>query len=117
MLDLDRFKNFNDTYGHQAGDRLLSRAVSAWLEQLREGDLLARYGGEEFAIALYDCDADQARDVVERVRLATPEDQTCSAGVATLNRTKGSQQLVARADAALYEAKRDRNRTVLSTVK
>ena len=117
MLDLDRFKNFNDTYGHQAGDRLLSRAVSAWIEQLRVGDLLTRYGGEEFAIALYDCDGDQARDVVERARLATPEDQTCSAGVATLNRTEGWQQLVARADAALYEAKRDRNRTVLSTVK
>ena len=52
MLDLDRFKLFNDRYGHQAGDRLLKQAASAWGSQLRSTDVLARYGGEEFALAL-----------------------------------------------------------------
>lgn len=115
MLDLDHFKNFNDTHGHQAGDRLLATAVANWRTQLREGDLLARYGGEEFTIALYDCDSDQAREVIDRVRLATPEHQTCSAGVATLHPTENAADLVKRADIALYEAKHERNRTVLST--
>ena len=115
IVDLDHFKKFNDTRGHQAGDRLLASAVAAWLKQLRDVDLLARYGGEEFAIALYDCPSERARDVLDRVRHATPEQQTCSAGVATLHGTgEDPDSLVARADAALYEAKRDRNRTVLS---
>jgi diguanylate cyclase (GGDEF)-like protein len=113
IVDFDHFKAYNDTLGHQAGDHLLHAAAMAWARQLREGDLLARYGGEEFAIALHDCRADQALEVVNRVRSATPEGQTCSAGIATLADDEPLHELIARADAALYEAKRDRNRTVL----
>ena len=54
MIDLDNFKKFNDTHGHQAGDDLLADAARAWIAQLRETDLLARYGGEEFIAALPD---------------------------------------------------------------
>lgn len=115
MIDLDRFKNYNDSRGHQAGDRLLASAVNAWHKELREGDLLARYGGEEFAICLYDCGTEQARDVLDRVRRVTPDGQTCSVGIATLHQSEDGRHILARADAALYEAKRDRNRTVTST--
>jgi diguanylate cyclase (GGDEF)-like protein len=113
IVDFDHFKNYNDTLGHQAGDRLLRDAATAWARQLRQGDVLARYGGEEFAIALHDCTAEQALEVVNRVRSATPEGQTCSAGIATLANDEALHELIARADAALYQAKRDRNRTVL----
>jgi diguanylate cyclase (GGDEF)-like protein len=113
VVDFDRFKQFNDHRGHQAGDRLLQHAAAAWVAQLREGDLLARYGGEEFVIALYDCPAEEALDVLERVRSATPAGQTCSAGIATLAWDEDADELLGRADAALYEAKRDRDRTVL----
>jgi diguanylate cyclase (GGDEF)-like protein len=114
MVDIDWFKRYNDTFGHQAGDRLLANAARAWKRVLREGDLLARYGGEEFSIALYDCPTTEAREVLDRLRSLTPEGQTCSAGIATLRKDENWLQLVARADAALYEAKRERNRTVLS---
>ena len=67
MLDLDHFKEFNDTFGHPAGDRLLKETAAAWRDQLRSGDVLARIGGEEFALML-DCDADDALEIVERLR-------------------------------------------------
>ena len=114
IVDLDRFKSYNDAHGHQAGDRLLADAARAWSGELREGDLLARYGGEEFSLALYDCAGAEACEVLDRVRSLTPEGQTCSAGVATLRADEQWHDLVGRADAALYEAKRQRNRTVLS---
>jgi diguanylate cyclase (GGDEF)-like protein len=103
----------NDRFGHQAGDRLLQQAATAWIGQLREGDVLARYGGEEFAVARYDCPAAEAVEVVERVRSSTPEGQTCSAGIASLVLGEDAFGLVRRADAALYEANRDRDRTVV----
>jgi diguanylate cyclase (GGDEF)-like protein len=105
MLDLDRFKRFNDELGHQAGDRLLKEAAAAWRSELRATDTLARYGGEEFAVLLPGCDPDQAVRLLERLRGATPAGQTCSAGVASWDGTEDAAALVARADAALYEAK------------
>ena len=89
MLDLDRFKAFNDTGGHQAGDRLLKAAAAAWRSALRPYDILARYGGEEFGLMLAGCSADEARDVVERLRATTPDAVTCSAGVAAWMRPDG----------------------------
>ena len=105
MLDLDRFKRFNDEYGHQAGDRLLKTAAAAWSGQLRTVDHLARYGGEEFIVLLPTASAELATMVLERLRSATPAGQTFSAGVATWDRNETSEELIARADQALYEAK------------
>lgn len=106
MLDLDHFKDYNDRFGHQAGDRLLKEATAAWEGVLRETDLLARYGGEEFAVALPDCPLEEAETLLERVRNATPEGETSSAGVVLWNGEEGANELVARADDALYVAKR-----------
>jgi diguanylate cyclase (GGDEF)-like protein len=115
MLDLDHFKDFNDREGHHAGDLLLRAAARIWSTHLRAEDLLARYGGEEFAVVLPDCgDAAQALAAVERVRAATPR-ATASAGVALWDGREPVAQLIRRADAALYEAKRGgRDRTVLA---
>jgi diguanylate cyclase (GGDEF)-like protein len=115
MIDLDNFKAYNDEYGHQAGDRLLKQTAAAWRERLRVTDILARYGGEEFALALPYCGSDEAERLLERVRVATPETQTCSVGIATWNRTESADQLIGRADAALYAAKRaGRDRVILA---
>ena len=67
MLDLDRFKAFNDHHGHQAGDQLLAAAATAWRPVLRTTDTLARYGGEEFAVLLPHTDEEGALTVVERL--------------------------------------------------
>jgi diguanylate cyclase (GGDEF)-like protein len=117
MLDLDNFKEFNDTFGHPAGDRLLGGSASAWREQLRGGDLLARLGGEEFGLLICDVSPDTAFDVVERLRACVPEDRTCSAGVAVRRPDEPAETLLRRADAALYEAKSlGRDRTRVSVV-
>jgi diguanylate cyclase (GGDEF)-like protein len=105
LLDLDRFKLFNDERGHPAGDRFLREAAVAWRAALRDGDLIARYGGEEFGILLADCTLDQARVIVERLRSSTPGEETASAGLAAWDRGEPVAELIARADAALYEAK------------
>jgi diguanylate cyclase (GGDEF)-like protein len=105
LLDLDHFKRFNDEFGHQAGDRLLRGAAAAWSAQLRAVDQLARYGGEEFIVLLPGATAELATGVLERLRGATPAGQTFSAGVATWDGTETSEDLIARADQALYQAK------------
>ncbi len=113
MLDLDHFKTFNDTHGHQAGDRLLREAARAWADELRATDLLVRYGGEEFALLLPGTPLLAAVEVVDRLRVATPERQTASAGVAMWDGEETAEALLARADRALYGAKaagRDRTR-------
>jgi diguanylate cyclase (GGDEF)-like protein len=106
MLDLDFFKLYNDQSGHQAGDSLLKRATAAWSEELRTSEILARYGGEEFAVALPACPLADAKVIVERLRAAMPSGQTVSAGLACWNGRESADELVGRADAALYEAKR-----------
>jgi diguanylate cyclase (GGDEF)-like protein len=112
MLDLDHFKHYNDTHGHQAGDRLLKQVASFWSNELRPTDTLARYGGEEFALALPACPLSQALTIVERFRTAIPDGQSCSAGLATWNGTETAEELLGRADRALYQAKRaGRNRS------
>jgi diguanylate cyclase (GGDEF)-like protein/PAS domain S-box-containing protein len=115
MLDLDHFKRFNDEHGHQAGDRLLKQLAGIWRQALRPTDVLARYGGEEFVVLLPNCGPDRAVDVVERLREAMPERQTCSAGLACWNGSEASDALLSRADAALYQAKREgRDRIVVT---
>ena len=115
MLDFDHFKDFNDTHGHPAGDRLLRETAAAWREELRAGDLVARLGGDEFALLLPNCNAANALEVVERLRLRIPSEQTCSAGIATHDSGAHPEALMASADTALYEAKTaGRNRTCLT---
>jgi diguanylate cyclase (GGDEF)-like protein len=116
ILDLDRFKQFNDTHGHPAGDRLLKETAAAWRDQLRPGDILARVGGEEFGLLLLDCAAHTASDVVDRLRSRVTHDQTCSAGIAIREPAETSEAAVERADAALYQAKaRGRNQSFLAS--
>jgi diguanylate cyclase (GGDEF)-like protein/PAS domain S-box-containing protein len=115
MVDLDHFKRFNDSHGHQAGDALLAEVSATWRRELRSTDFLARYGGEEFALLLPDCTPDEAAQVFEHLRAATPHDQTCSVGIAHWDRCETAEDLLSRADAALYEAKRvGRDRVVIS---
>jgi len=115
MLDLDHFKDYNDTYGHPAGDRLLRETAAAWREELRAGDFVARLGGDEFALLLPNCNAANALDVVERLRMRIPSGQTCSAGIARHEPGSPPEALMAQADTALYEAKTaGRNRTWLT---
>ena len=115
ILDLDHFKKFNDSRGHQAGDRLLRESAQAWNKQLREGDLLARYGGEEFGLLLPKCEPENAYAIVQRLRQSVPEQQTFSAGIALWDGQEEASSFVARADAALYRAKaKGRNRSEIA---
>ena len=116
MIDVDYFKDVNDTFGHRAGDRVLSVVAAAVKSQLRSADLVGRYGGDELVIALADCDGESAFAVADRIRrvvAATPvvtEDGvinvTLSIGVAGADDDEGLLPLLARADLALYDAKR-----------
>jgi len=114
VLDLDCFKNFNDNFGHAAGDFLLCEAADQWRSVLRVSDFLARTGGEEFVILLPDCEADKAEEVIERVRAATPRGQTCSAGIACWDRLESPKELIDRADRALYQAKEEGRDRIVS---
>jgi diguanylate cyclase (GGDEF)-like protein/PAS domain S-box-containing protein len=105
MLDLDRFKAFNDAHGHVQGDALLRTVAQRWDSLLRGSDFVARFGGEEFAVVLSGCTPGDAALVVERLRADTPMGQTCSAGVTSWNPADTAEDLLDRADAALYEAK------------
>jgi diguanylate cyclase (GGDEF)-like protein len=105
VLDLDRFKRYNDDRGHLAGDELLSQAAEAWRSELRGGDVLARYGGDEFAALIPGRALDTAVVVVERLRRAGARPCTCSAGVAMWDGAESATDLFGRADAALYVAK------------
>jgi len=115
MLDLDRFKAYNDLHGHQGGDLMLKELAAVWPGELRDSDLLARFGGEEFALLLPDCGAADVLRVVEKVRTATPTEMTSSAGAAVWDGVEEAEELLRRADDALYEAKRGgRNRTIVA---
>jgi len=124
MMDLDRFKNLNDSYGHAFGDRVLKEFCELCLGQLRDSDVLGRIGGEEFAVALASCDLALAETVAERIRLAVQKHEirtetgtavrfTVSLGVARLAANEDLAALMRRVDEALYEAKNTgRNRVV-----
>jgi two-component system, cell cycle response regulator len=126
MLDLDRFKAVNDTFGHQAGDRVLEQLADILRATAREIDRLGRYGGEEFMALLPETDIEDGAVFVERVRREVARHafsigdgqtirMTLSAGVATYphENVHTPEALVAQADAALYAAKSTgRNRIV-----
>jgi two-component system cell cycle response regulator len=117
MIDLDGYKQLNDTHGHQVGDQLLVAAGRVITANLRRMDIAARYGGDEFVLLLPRAQTDEAAGVVQRIR-----DEFFSASAAVLNRTDGvkmsvgigsvrstvsasAEQLIATADKALYQAK------------
>jgi diguanylate cyclase (GGDEF)-like protein len=106
LLDLDHFKRYNDRYGHQAGDRLLKEVAANWQRAIRDTDILARYGGEEFALALPGADLEGAIRLLERLRGVTPKGERVSAGVVQWDGRESEHELIARADGALYSAKR-----------
>lgn len=104
-IDIDHFKDCNDSEGHQAGDKLLQDAASAWRQTLRSGDIVARCGGDEFAVLMPECDVERAKGICQRLCQALPEGRTVSIGVAEWNGLENAERLLSRADAALYEAK------------
>ncbi|MBA3865062.1 MAG: GGDEF domain-containing protein [Solirubrobacterales bacterium] len=104
IVDIDHFKLYNDSQGHLAGDVALRECAVAWDSVLRGEDTIVRFGGEEFVVVIPDC-IEQAAEIVERLREATPQGQTCSAGLACWDFTETIDELIGRADAALYEAK------------
>ena len=123
MLDLDHFKDFNDTYGHPAGDEALRTFARVLGASIRSSDVAARYGGEEFVVALHHAGLDDAQRVAEKIRASVEQMVveigpgrygriTASLGVAsTETQVHELRALVAMADAALYRAKESgRNR-------
>jgi two-component system cell cycle response regulator len=125
VVDIDNFKSINDTYGHEAGDRVLRQFAARFRRNTRSIDLACRFGGEEFVIVMPDSGLEPARQMGERLRecIAAEPFQadgeiwitvTVSVGVATLDQPQGSlEALFRRADRALYVAKRSgRNRVV-----
>jgi PAS domain S-box-containing protein/diguanylate cyclase (GGDEF)-like protein len=105
LIDLNNFKDVNDSLGHDSGDQLLAQAVRVWQEQLRGGDLLARIGGDEFAVLLPNCPADDLGAVVQRLKGALGYDAGCSVGTAVWSPGEQAADLMRRADAALYADK------------
>jgi diguanylate cyclase len=105
MLDLDHFKDYNDRFGHRAGDDLLIHTARAWRDALGGEGFIARYGGEEFTILLPGIDLVGSRSIIEAVRLATPDGMTVSVGVAERASDETGFQALQRADRALYRAK------------
>ena len=105
MLDLDYFKLYNDQFGHPAGDELLRTVAQGWRNCLRSHDTLARYGGEEFCAILPNIDLEAAHRVADRLHAAMPPDQTVSIGLAQIAGSESPRTSLARADAALYDAK------------
>jgi diguanylate cyclase (GGDEF)-like protein len=126
MIDVDKFKSINDTYGHQAGDRVLAE-VAARLKALirKPDDIFARYGGEEFITLITDTDDDEIVEIVERLRLSVCEEMfeiddsslhvTASFGIARIN-NYDIEEAIKNADAVLYKAKdTGRNRAIFMT--
>jgi diguanylate cyclase (GGDEF)-like protein len=111
MGDLDNFKEYNDRYGHPAGDALLQKCAAAWAAALPIDGFIARLGGDEFAVILHDHTAMTALPVLERLLAGTPEAVTLSLGVTECHPGVSAEQVTSNADIALYAAKRSgRNR-------
>jgi diguanylate cyclase (GGDEF)-like protein len=126
FIDVDHFKQINDTRGHQAGDACLRAIIDPIHAELRQSDVIGRYGGEEFVVILSSADLSAAGPIAERIRnrvsevrvegFGEPIRVTCSIGVATSDSLGvWGEHLIARADAAVYDAKRSgRNRVQIA---
>ena len=129
MIDIDKFKNVNDTYGHQVGDDVIIHLANVFLENKRDSDIVCRYGGEEFVILFPNTSIEGAKKVAEKIRekveastinLAANKSlkYTISLGVAQVEVESeiNIEQALKRADDALYEAKESgRNRVVIKS--
>jgi diguanylate cyclase (GGDEF)-like protein len=128
MIDLDNFKPINDTFGHATGDAALKQVGAILTDVVRRSDMVSRYGGDEFLVLLPETDLEGAEALAEKV-LATASKQefgdmhprfqlTLSIGAATLSDDESGNDMIARADMALYEAKEQgRNRVERAEVK
>lgn len=115
LLDIDRFKDVNDTYGHQVGDRVLESLTHLLAETLRAPDSLGRYGGEEFLLVMPETDLDATNVIAERIRQRVRETyfevgevrikMTVSIGATQFRSGEALAELFARVDRALYDAK------------
>ncbi len=126
IIDIDHFKNVNDTHGHPVGDAVIRKVALTASEVMRAQDTVGRLGGEEFAVVLPDCTANDALAACERLRMAMREMDleletghqifvTLSVGIAVLGQGDTAADMIARADAALYNAKHGgRDRVLLA---
>jgi diguanylate cyclase (GGDEF)-like protein len=119
MMDLDDFKQYNDTFGHLEGDYLLTQASSILKFQVREIDTVGRYGGEEFILILPDANKEIARTVCERIRKTLEQRHfrrqvTASFGICTASKAMPAEELIDKADKALYEAKGNGKNQIVS---
>ena len=112
MIDIDRFKEYNDTFGHPAGDEALKYVSACLFDNRRKADVVARIGGEEFAVILPETNLGGALDVANRIRASIANESrfrrqlTVSLGITELSKTEDSlETLIQQADKALYEAK------------
>ncbi|WP_161525885.1 sensor domain-containing diguanylate cyclase [Trichococcus alkaliphilus] len=120
LLDIDHFKNINDTYGHLVGDQVLKTIGPVLRSNIREVDIAARYGGEEFLIVLPDLDSENAKKIGERIQQSLKSTKfpiahvlTVSAGIASNHETQDVMELLELADGRLYRAKNTgRNRII-----
>jgi diguanylate cyclase len=127
LLDIDQFKRFNDTWGHQTGDQVLRLVAMTLKSNIKDKDVAARYGGEEFAAVLPETDLEGAMIVAENVRKAVQAKEllkrstneklgriTASFGVATFRRGDTPSTFIERADRCLYAAKHAGRNKVIS---
>jgi len=112
LFDIDNFKNINDHYGHDGGDKVLAGLGALIQSKLRDSDIFVRFGGEEFIVYLHDCDETKAVKVmtkllkaVEHTRFIEDHQVTISAGVTAMREDDSEESVLKRADTAMYEAK------------
>lgn len=127
MLDIDHFKRVNDTYGHAAGDSAIKGLARLLQQRLRKSDIIGRYGGDEFVALLIDCEAEQALQIMDEIRIHFSEIEfnpnkdhslslTFSCGISTFPKYQSAESLSDAADQALYIAKAgQRNRVVVTS--
>lgn len=126
ILDIDHFKNINDQFGHNAGDKALQIVARMMTKNIRQTDFLFRIGGEEFVLLLPKTTAENAQPLVEKIRRSVAEssfhfklkkvDITLSAGLTEITDIDNAESIYERADAAMYQAKQEgRNRLVIRT--
>ncbi|XPV70262.1 MAG: diguanylate cyclase [Halarcobacter sp.] len=125
FVDIDNFKNINDTYGHSVGDKVLERISAIMKSSIRKSDLVARWGGEEFVIAVTNSDLENASKVLENIKNSIYTDSkinnfvskevTLSIGITLFNKDDNFEELMQRADESMYKAKNSgKNKIVIS---